>query len=607
MRKIAIAVVSLLTISTASEAKTMAGVIDLSGKVIIPFQYRSIRSVGNSLFLCEGYNSPPGAVLPKPSVVPLSGLQVKGNGVAQNAYKQVSSRNGTVLLDSSGKTVPVKLPAGVIICSIEIPNKYQDLEHPTRLPRDTRVLVAGKNGYGLVDGNGVTIMEPTYAAISSAGPLQLHVMKAGESYPHGVGTLFDLDLDFQRSLQKETPEGQAAFAPHEGMLRFSEKGLFGFKNSKGKVVIPAKYYAAREFSCGFAPVRLNSFAENGRYVYIDHLGKPVSKEYFRAQPFVGKTAIVATYESRSLVFGLLDSSFKYIQDPYCHGLVRLKNGMVVPVQGMINKVFDKNGKPIFDIAFNKILVNEGADGLVFRSEEPGKNKDVRNIVIEVYDESGKVIKKTSKEVESFGHKESYHHDFEFGKNGERLNSIVTFKGNRKVMGPTEDDLHITSDNLVIKTIHTKNFSKSDWEGPDSDRETAFVLFVKNSKLQDMTKSALEGILGKGKSEEANLISYDLSPNNTGAVLGVVRFKDEKIDSIDVRRGTESKNGMTPPNPHTTTVPVDVKSASGFKYDAYMEVDPKKGKGNTVHIQMGRKLWRSGGITNLYRRNGGEKN
>lgn len=585
----------------------MAGVTDLSGKVIIPFQYKSIRSIGNSLFLCEGYNSPPGAVLPKPSVVPLSGLQLKDNNVARQVQKQLFSRNGVVVLDSSGKQLPVKLPAGVVIYAIEIPNKYQYLEHLTKLPQDTRVFVAGKNGFGLVDGNGVTIMEPTYAGLCPAGPVQLQVMKPGETYPKGIGKTFDLDLDFQRSLQKETPEGKAAFAPHEGLVRFSEKGLFGFKNASGKVVIPAKYFAAREFSCGFAPVRLNSFAENGRYVYIDHAGKPVSKEYFRAQPFVGKTAIVATYEMRSLVFGLLNNSFKYIQDPYCHGLTRMKNGMVVPTAGMQNIVFDKDGKPVFEISADRILMNDGIDGLVFRADENGKSKDTRNIVIEVYDETGKIIKKTSKEVEGFARKESYHTDFVFGKHGERLNTITSFKGRRQVFGPTDDDLDITADNLVIRTVPTKVFSKSDWQGPDSDRETAFVLFVKNSKPEAMTKAELESILGKGKAEEANVISYDLSRSNTGEVLGVVRFEGGKVETIDVRRGTESKDGVTPPNPHTKTVPVDVTSGSGFKYDAYMEVGPDNKKEGTVQIRMGRNLWRSGGITNLYRRTGSEKN
>ena len=281
--------------------------------------------------------------------------------------------------------------------------------------------------------------------------------------------------------------------------------------------------------------------------------------------------------------------------------------MVVPIQGTVNQVFDKDGKPIFDIPFNRSLVNDGLDGLVFRADENGKSKDVRNIVIEVYDDKGKIIKKTSKEVEGFARKESYHTDFIFGKNGERLNTITSFRGRRQVFGPTTDDLNLTTANLVIRTVPTKAFSKADWQGPDGDRETAFVLFVKNSKPEAMTKAELESILGKGKTEEANVISYDLSLSNKGEVLGVIRFEGGKVETIDVRRGTESKTGVTPPNPHTKTVPVDIKSGSGFKYDAYMEVDPVKGKGDTVHIRMGRNLWRSSGITNLYRRGGGQKN
>lgn len=568
--------------TSGAHAKDMSGVVDLTGKVVIPIQYKSVFPVNNWLFICEGFNTPPGAVLPKPAIEPLSAVKKKVFTATTGRNLLPHARGATTLLDNNGKPVAFKIPPNLVIYDVFIPSKYQPIEPFSKLPPDVLITVAGKDGYGIADGNGTIIIEPKFRSFDALGSIPIRMKSFTTPDSKLNGDKFDLDLEFQRSLQKDTPQGKAAFAAHEGMIRFSKNGLFGFKDTTGKVKIPAKYYAAREFACGFAPVRLNPFTEDGRYVYIDHNGKTASKEYFRAEPFVGKTAIIAMYSMRSLTYGLIDKKFEYIQQPYCHGLTRMKDGMVVPKAGMISKVFDKDGKPVFDIPFNRTLVNDGVDGLVFRSREKQKE------TTEVYDTSGKIIKTSSRDIPKTVFPEFLRTNVSKGSNGELLSTIETMNG-KVIIGPTDDILFEVGDKLVIRTVHSKSFSKDDWSGPDRNPEGAFEAFIKHSKPVGMSKPEVEKLLGKGKDEGDNVVSYNLSVDGLGTPLGVIRYKDGKVEAIDTRYATVvgGKPGIMMPNPHSRIVPARIESSSGFNYNATMEVVPVRGKSGekkTLHIK-----------------------
>lgn len=554
MRKITIAILALLTSTAAAQAKDMAGVIDMSGKVIIPLQYKDINSVSDWLFLCEGYNSPPGAVLPRPSVALFSGIPEQEKLAFANFRGGVHKPTcRTVLFDKNGKTISTNVPEGLVIADVHLPNCYEHYEHyehkdsKLTLPPNALITVAGKDGYGIIDGQGRVVVEPKYRNIHVASDHQIRKQSFGDKSNFGNGNIQDIDLEFQRSLSKDTPEGKAACTEHEGLVRYSEKGLFGFKDTKGKIKIPAKYFAAREFACGFAPVRLNSFDEKGRYVYIDHNGRTASEEYYRASPFVGKTAIIAAFSTNCLTYGLIDNKFAYLQEPYCHKLIRMKDGMVVPIRGMVHKVLDKDGKPIFDLPFSRILVNDGTDGLVFHAKEQGKE------ILEIYDATGKIVKSETKEVRKFNKSEIYHSSFVLKNGNVPLNTVQSFDG-KTIMGPTDDDLYVVGNDRVIKKVHTKTFSKDDWEGPDCDREMAFENFIKNVKPVGSARSLVEKFLGKGKDEGDNLVSYDLSFDGNGSTLGVVKYKDEKVEFIDTRRVMKTKDGFVMPDPHQIRVP-----------------------------------------------------
>jgi len=107
MRKIAITLAILCQISSA-EAKNMTGVIDLTGKVIIPLQYKSIRPIGEDFYLCEGFNAAPGAVLPKPSVDIFSAVRQNQDALVAKHFSGSQTRGSTIVLDRNGKPFPVR-------------------------------------------------------------------------------------------------------------------------------------------------------------------------------------------------------------------------------------------------------------------------------------------------------------------------------------------------------------------------------------------------------------------------------------------------------------------------------------------------------------------
>jgi hypothetical protein len=150
MRKITTAALLGLFVpffTSGAHAKDMTGVVDLTGKVVIPIQYKSVYPVNNWLFICEGFNTPPGAVLPKPAIEPLSA--VKGKVFTATAFRDLlpHARGATTLLDMNGKPVAFKVPPNLVIYDVFIPGKYQPMEPFSKLPPDVLITVAGKDGY----------------------------------------------------------------------------------------------------------------------------------------------------------------------------------------------------------------------------------------------------------------------------------------------------------------------------------------------------------------------------------------------------------------------------------------------------------------------------
>lgn len=65
----------------------------------------------------------------------------------------------------------------------------------------------------------------------------------------------------------------------EGLAPFKKAGLYGYKDSKGKVVIPPQFSSAGEFSEGIASV--SPKGQENEYIYIDKKGHKICDQVFR--------------------------------------------------------------------------------------------------------------------------------------------------------------------------------------------------------------------------------------------------------------------------------------------------------------------------------------
>ncbi len=94
----------------------------------------------------------------------------------------------------------------------------------------------------------------------------------------------------------------------EKLTSFTHKGLFGFKDQTGKVVVPPQLELMFEFSEGLAPVRIR-----GRWGYIDETGRMVIKpRFYEAYEFDGGIAMVMPVYGR---MGYIDKTGRYVWRP----------------------------------------------------------------------------------------------------------------------------------------------------------------------------------------------------------------------------------------------------------------------------------------------------
>lgn len=159
---------------------------------------------------------------------------------------------------------------------------------------------------------------------------------------------------------------QARESTQQNLYPFCENNLYGFINSKGKIVIPPKFKVAKHFSEGLAAVRLN-----GTYGYIDETGTFVipaqfdeafnfnngyAKVFIEGKPYIinnnGKILFEHNYKHISGIsadgfaavttfsdkVGLINSTGRLILDTIFSGFIDISNGNII-VKGLNHKSY----------------------------------------------------------------------------------------------------------------------------------------------------------------------------------------------------------------------------------------------------------------------------
>ncbi len=106
----------------------------------------------------------------------------------------------------------------------------------------------------------------------------------------------------------------------EGLSVFRNGGLYGYLDTKGLTVIPAKFKDARNFSCGMAAVRTNT-----GWTYTDKTGRLLENFTTTVEPgaFSGD---VATFTDANGKKGAIDKTGKVVIAPTFERLATFENG-----------------------------------------------------------------------------------------------------------------------------------------------------------------------------------------------------------------------------------------------------------------------------------------
>lgn len=142
---------------------------------------------------------------------------------------------------------------------------------------------------------------------------------------------------------------QAQLTPFKHAL-----GKWGYKNSKGEILVSPKYDAANAFSEGLAAVKLND-----KWGFIDQSGREVIKpQYFSVASF--SEGFAAVFEGK---FGFIDRNGKIVIPMRFNMASKFVNGTAKVFQGGEWFYIDKNGNKVTGIAAqNPVNTGNNAGG-----------------------------------------------------------------------------------------------------------------------------------------------------------------------------------------------------------------------------------------------------
>jgi len=144
----------------------------------------------------------------------------------------------------------------------------------------------------------------------------------------------------------------------QSLFPFREGSMWGFIDSTGKEVIPAKYLNAGDFSEGLAPVRVA-----GRYGYINFMGKLQIKARFDyAEPFLNGLGKVWSNGKPFFVnkTGQLTYAHPFIKiDGFEAGsecaIITVKNQIIDPWSQAKMGLMNREGKLLIDTLFSQVM------------------------------------------------------------------------------------------------------------------------------------------------------------------------------------------------------------------------------------------------------------
>lgn len=137
LRRVVLGLIAILLAAEPAQALKKYGVSDLSGKIIVPCEYREVRCLSPQWFFLGTFD-------PK--------------NPAKNTY------DGK-LVDYNGASVPGLVPQGWELSDVYLPEPHSKTWKTTSLPKGTLLKVHGPSGFGLIKPDGEVVLKPNHEFI----------------------------------------------------------------------------------------------------------------------------------------------------------------------------------------------------------------------------------------------------------------------------------------------------------------------------------------------------------------------------------------------------------------------------------------------------------
>ena len=400
----------------------LVGVIDRTGRFVIPAKYERILYFGHGIFQC----------------FPDDGTHILLNQperTVRTSEELRSARNNLSydLLDKFGQRIKLNIPSDYRVREIHVSSSCKDSGMTACQSSGTLITVSNADGIGVVNGEGHIVLPVKYYSVSIQGDTKvvgfgppMRGQSSDEHVAFANATQLDSKLDASDptlTLPESFSEGLGVF--HYGHNYFVWPGhgtqsspdymgpdnekreyvKYGYVDQSCKVVIPPIFFGASDFQDGVAAVRLNPIGQSGQCAYIDKSGRVISPTFWQTQKFSGQRAVVSVRDDTAVPknvnfvgsnhhgrYGLINRDFKWVIEPeYC--LVReLSDGkyFCCSYNDKPSCLMDRDGRKIFDLPTDYTCLEAVPGG--YLATEP-LSREANKLPPLFLDERGKVTSK----------------------------------------------------------------------------------------------------------------------------------------------------------------------------------------------------------------------
>ncbi|WP_321276696.1 WG repeat-containing protein [Thiomicrorhabdus indica] len=202
--------------------------------------------------------------------------------------------------------------------------------------------------WGYIDQSGNVVVDFKYDRTSTFSEgFGVVSLKKPEKKVYLIDAKGDILFEIPDTISRMDP-----FSHGLAVVKDKETKLFGYMDTKGKIVIPFKYQYAQAFSEGLAKVEYKDEQGERRVGYIDTEGKlAFEADKWLKGNFSDGLAHIRTVKNDKFVYGFIDKSGKVVIEPRFRKIAPFSEGLAFAKENGKILMIDKKGKTVITFEF----------------------------------------------------------------------------------------------------------------------------------------------------------------------------------------------------------------------------------------------------------------